>query len=113
MPLDLDYYRDIPCNGNLFRAYYIAYNYGLLKNKTDILGAIILKWLKDSLIKLEQKEQGVIFKKENTVIILNLKDGVEIIIFIVQVVTEYQKIKNLKDGVEIIIQKYLIGLKIF
>lgn len=31
MPLDLDYYRDIPCNGNLFRAYYIAYNYGLLK----------------------------------------------------------------------------------
>ena len=71
MPLDLDYYRDIPCNGNLFRAYYIAYNYGLLKNKTDILGAIILKWLKDSLIKLEQKEQGVIFKKENTVIILN------------------------------------------
>lgn len=40
MPLDLDYYRDIPCNGNLFRAYYIAYNYGLLKNKTDILGAL-------------------------------------------------------------------------
>ena len=71
IPTDLDYYRDIPCNGNLLKAYYIAYNYGLLKNKTDILGAIILKWLKDSLIKLEQKEQGVIFKKENTVIILN------------------------------------------
>ena len=71
IPTDLDYYRDIPCNGNLLRAYYIAYNYGLIKNKTDILGAIILKWLKDSLIKLEQKEQGVIFKKENTVIILN------------------------------------------
>lgn len=71
IPADLDYYRDIPCNGNLLRAYYIAYNYGILKNKTDILGAIILKWLKNSLIKLDQKEQGVIFKKENTVIILN------------------------------------------
>lgn len=70
MPSDLEYYRDIPCNGDLLKAYYIAYNYNLLKNKTDILGAIILKWLKNSLIRLEQKEQGLLFKKENTVIIL-------------------------------------------
>jgi len=68
---DVPYYRDIPCEKDIFRAYYIGYQYGLLKNKTDLLGAIILKWLKESIIKIEQKEVGKIFKKENTVIILN------------------------------------------
>lgn len=71
IPSDIHYYRDIPCKKDIFRAYYIGYNYGLLKNKTDILGAIILKWLKDSIIRVEQKESGMIFKKENTVIVLN------------------------------------------
>lgn len=70
IPKDVDYYRDIPCNSDLHRAYFIAYHYGILKNKTDILGAIILKWIKDSLVRIEQKEGGKIFKKENTVIIL-------------------------------------------
>ena len=35
---------------------------GLTKKKTDVLGAIILKWLKDGLIRIEQKETGMIFK---------------------------------------------------
>lgn len=71
IPRDIQYHRDIPCKKDLFRAYYIGYNYDILKNKTDLLGSIILKWLKDSLIRIEQKETGKIFKKENTVIILN------------------------------------------
>lgn len=71
IPKNIPYYRDIPCQSNLFKSYYIAYQYSIIKNKTDILGAIILKWLKDDLIKIEQKETGAIFKKENTNIILN------------------------------------------
>lgn len=71
IPSGIPYYRDIPCKKDIFRAYYIGYHYGLLKNKTDILGAIILKWMKDSIIRIEQKESGLIFKKENAVIILN------------------------------------------
>lgn len=70
IPKDIEYWRDIPCEGNLFKAYYIAYNYGLIKKKTDILGAIILKWLKEGIIKTENREGGKVFKKENTVIIL-------------------------------------------
>ncbi|MBR1802546.1 MAG: DUF2207 domain-containing protein [Clostridia bacterium] len=65
------YFRDIPCQGNLLRAYYIAFQYGIINNKTDLFGAIILKWLKESFIRIEQKEAGTIFKKENAVIILN------------------------------------------
>ena len=64
------YYRDIPCKGDVFKAYYIAYQYGLMKNKTDILGAIILKWLKEGIIKTENREGGKIFKREDTVILL-------------------------------------------
>ena len=71
MPSDLPYYRDIPCNKNIFRAYYIGYNYNLLKNKTDLLGAIILKWLKDSVIRMEKKDNDGIFRKDDVLIYLN------------------------------------------
>ena len=70
IPRKVDYYRDIPCNNDIFKAYYIAYQYNIIKNKTDILGAIILKWLKKGIIKTENRENGKIFKKENTVILL-------------------------------------------
>lgn len=71
IPHDVEYFRDIPCDKDIFKAYYIAHQYGLTKNKTDVLGAIILKWLKESLITIQQKETGMIFKKENTVVVLN------------------------------------------
>lgn len=75
IPKDVPYYRDIPCKKDIFRAYYIGHQYGLLKKKTDVLGAIILKWLKDGLIKIEQKETGLVFKKENTVVVLKETDS--------------------------------------
>ena len=70
IPKNVTYYRDIPCEKNIYKAYYIGYQYGIIKNNTDILGAIILKWIKDGIIKIEEKESGVLFKKENTVIVL-------------------------------------------
>lgn len=65
------YFRDIPCNGDLYLAYYVANKYRLSKRNTDLLGAIILKWLRDGLIKIEKQESGAIIKKENSVIVLN------------------------------------------
>ena len=76
IPRDVAYYRDIPCNGDIFKTYYIAYQYGITKNKTDILGAIILKWLKQGIIRTEQRDGGKIFKKEETIIILK-DDSIE------------------------------------
>ena len=70
VPKDVPLYRDIPCKGDIFRAYFIAYNYKLLKNKTDFLGAIFLKWLKENRISIEKQEVRKIFKKEDTCIIL-------------------------------------------
>ncbi len=74
IPKDVPYFRDIPCKKDIYRAYYIGYQYNIIRNKTDILGAIILKWLKDGMIRIEEKETGGIFKKENTVIVLTETD---------------------------------------
>lgn len=70
VPKDIPLYRDIPCKGDIFRAYFVADSYKLLKKKTDFLGAIFLKWLKENRISIEKQEVGKIFKKEDTCIIL-------------------------------------------
>ena len=70
VPKDVPLYRDIPCKGDIFRAYFIAYNYNLMKKKTDLLGAILLKWLKENKVKVQKTEVGKIIKKEDTCIIL-------------------------------------------
>ena len=71
-----EYYRDIPCNKDLFRAYYIAYEYSLINRKTDLLGAVLLKWLKDGVISVSQKEVGLIKKKKEKCIIFNKNKSV-------------------------------------
>ena len=71
---DTPMFRDLPCNKNIIRAYWVATQYGLVKKKTDFLGAIILKWLKQGYIKIENKEVGLIFKKEETTIVFNSSD---------------------------------------
>ena len=64
-----EYYRDLPCNKDIFRAYWVANSYGLIKKKEDFLGSILLKWTKEDVIKIDKKENGVIFKKEDTTIV--------------------------------------------
>ena len=71
VPKDTPNFRDIPCKGDIFRAYFIANNYNLMKKKTDFLGAVLLKWLKENKISLRKQEVGKVFKKEDTTIILN------------------------------------------
>ncbi len=40
------YFRDIPCNKDVFKAYWVACQYKLINKQTDFLGCILLKWLK-------------------------------------------------------------------
>ena len=74
LPKDINMFRDLPCNRDIYRAYWVAYNYGLMKKQTDFLGAILLKWLKQGKIKIESKTVGAIFKKEDTTIVFNTED---------------------------------------
>lgn len=68
---DIEYFRDIPCNNDIFRAFYVGYNYNILKRDSYLLGAIILKWIKDSVVKVEHKESSKVFKKDDISIIFN------------------------------------------
>lgn len=68
---DIEYFRDIPCNNDIFRAFYVGYNYNILKNNSNLLGSLILKWIKDSVVKIEHKESSTIFKKDEISIIFN------------------------------------------
>lgn len=68
LPKDVPNYRDIPFNKDIFRTFWIAESYKLNKNKTDFLGAILLKWLKEQKISIKKVETGLIKKKEETAI---------------------------------------------
>ncbi len=85
VPKDVPLFRDIPCNGDISRAYFIAYYYNLMKKKTDLLGAILLKWLKENKVNVQKTEVGRIIKKENICLILkndiNFENNFEEVLF--------------------------------
>lgn len=63
-------FRDIPCNKDIFRAYYIAYNFNLMKKQTDLLGAVLLKWTKENKITIQKVDKSGLLSKAKTSIIL-------------------------------------------
>ncbi len=77
---DVAYFRDIPCNKDIYRAYWVAIHYNLVKKKEDFLGAILLKWLYSGNIQIEKVENKSILKKKtlNNVIFLKRPDTIEL-----------------------------------
>ena len=77
---DVPNFREIPCNKDLFRAYWVANNYNLSKKKEDFLGSVILKWLRDGNVKIEKVTKNGLFKeKEDTNIVFEKEpDGVDL-----------------------------------
>ena len=49
---DVNYLRELPFGEDVFKAYWIVYNYHLGRKDEDFIGAILLKWIKDGNIKL-------------------------------------------------------------
>ena len=64
---DIPYFRDIPCNKDLFQAFFIGYQFKIVKKRTDLLGSVILKWVRDKKVTFK-KDEG---KSSKTSIILN------------------------------------------
>ncbi len=50
------YYREIPLGKNLCKLSYLAYKFDLLEEESHILGAYLLKWLKEKRISFQEKE---------------------------------------------------------
>ena len=72
-------FRDIPCDNDLLRAYYIANVYGIGnvgRMKENLIGAFILKWIKNKNVIIEKVEKTVLgVKKQESVLILDNTNG--------------------------------------
>lgn len=66
------YFRDIPCDKNIYYANALIYLNNFGYKESNILGAIILKWIREDKIKFK-KEEGGFLKKEKGIIDLTLK----------------------------------------
>ena len=75
---DPEYYRDIPCNANMFKIFYLASIGKLFKKQTDLMGAIILKWLKEGKVSIRKQEGTGLLKKEESVVVFNNEKANEI-----------------------------------
>lgn len=63
-------FRDIPCDKDIYKAYYVAHNFNLMKKQTDLLGAVLLKWTKEKKITIQKIDKTGAFSKEKTSIVL-------------------------------------------
>ena len=61
---DVNYYRDIPFDGNLIPAYFSLIQISELKNETDIIGAYLLRWMLNKNIRIEVAEKPGLFRSK-------------------------------------------------
>lgn len=65
---EVSYFREIPCSGDLFYAYWIMMKYHILKEdecKNGLIGAILLKWIKEGYIEISKTRSGLFDLKDN------------------------------------------------
>ena len=73
---DVPNFREIPCNKDLIRAYWVAYHYNLDKKKENFLGAVLLKWIKNDNVRVERiDKKGIFTTKSEANIIFNKVPG--------------------------------------
>ncbi len=71
---DVPNFREIPCNKDIIRAYWVAYHYNLDKKKENFLGAVLLKWIKNDNVRVERiDKKGIFTTKSEANIIFNKK----------------------------------------
>lgn len=77
---DVPNFREIPCDNDIFRAYWVATNYKLTRKKEDFLGSIILKWLRDGNVRIETITKTGVFntKEESNIIFEKRPDAISL-----------------------------------
>ena len=61
---DINYYRDIPCGGSIYKGYFLVDNYITTIKRNDsrsgLMGAIFLKWIKDKRVTIVKTKGGLL-----------------------------------------------------
>lgn len=70
---NINNFREIPCEKDVYRAFWVADTYSLNKNKNDFLGVLLLKWIYNNNVKVETVTSKKLFKNttNDNIIFLN------------------------------------------
>jgi len=52
---NIHYFKEIPCDKDIFKSFFLMKAYKLYTKKTDILGALLLKWIYENKIEMKKK----------------------------------------------------------
>lgn len=77
---DVTPFREIPCDKNILLFYYLAKKQGVIsddESRANLVSGFILKWVRDGLITIKTRESGMVFKKENYDMYLDLNAKIE------------------------------------
>ena len=61
-------FREIPCDKDIFLFYYLAKNLDIIgddESRENLISGFILKWVRDGVVTIREKESGAIVKKKN------------------------------------------------
>lgn len=67
---NVEMFREIPFGKDLAKAYWLVNCYNLTNSKTNYFGALLLKWIKEDKVMIQDEVKNGIFKKNNYKIIL-------------------------------------------
>ena len=70
LPKSVNNFRDIPCEKDIYRAFWVADTYSLNKNKNDFFGVLLLKWIYDGNVQVQTKEKKKLFKTDKEDVII-------------------------------------------
>ena len=57
---EINNFRDIPCDQDIFNAYFLTIVYGLNKKNTSFFGAVLLKWLLEDKIEMKEGKKKIV-----------------------------------------------------
>ncbi len=61
----VNYWREIPCSNNIFKAYWLAEKYSFMTDKSGLIGAILLSWVQKGYITITKTKAGLFSIKDN------------------------------------------------
>lgn len=58
---NVNYWRELPCDKDLLKVYWIAEHYNIITDKAGLIGAILLKWIRLGYIQVSKKDKLISF----------------------------------------------------
>lgn len=61
----VNYWREIPCSNDIFKAYWLAEKYNFMADKSGLIGAVLLSWIRKGYVTITKTKSGLFSIKDN------------------------------------------------